>query len=117
MPLHGSAAWSGTVTCTLDAVLTWKGCGVVRTRPVVQIKRYAYYEEITYTDGKAARNALQQQAGEENNRARVLPAVAKAALGAGIAMLPLVVARFAGAGARRALGGGGRRWPELPSGR
>jgi len=90
---------------------------VVRTRPVVQIKRYAYYEEITYTDGKAARKALQQQAGEEGGRGRVLPAVAKAALGAGIAVLPLVVARLAGAGARRALGGGGRRWPELPSGR
>lgn len=85
---------------------------MARTSSVqVTVKRYALYEEFTIPGDEAwpaasGEPALRRLAG------KLLPFAGRAALAAGVTLLPLFAVRLAGVAGRRALGPG--RPPALP---
>jgi hypothetical protein len=81
-------------------------------RPVVHVRRYAYYEEFIVQGGSRLPEAGGPLAGVGRGRGGLLPLAGRAALAASVTLLPLLAARLAGVAARRSLGTAER--PALP---
>jgi hypothetical protein len=81
-------------------------------RPAVHVRRYALYEEFIIPGDRS----LPDASARRSTAGALLPFVGRAALAAGVTLLPLFAARLAGVAARRAFEPSTGRPPALPNG-